>query len=122
MINILSLLLSGTMGAPIGTIQCIGAFCPTASNYTTQAENLINLIISFLTVIAGLAFFIYFVIGGVTWVTAGGDKGNVDKAKTMMTNATIGMVIIAASYAIVWIIQTVLGINIINNPFTILTG
>ena len=118
MIKLLPLLL----GVPIGTIQCIGAFCPTAGNYTTQAENLINLIISFLTVIAGLAFFIYFVIGGVTWVTAGGDKGNVDKAKTMMTNATIGMVIIAASYAIVWIIQTVLGINIINNPFTILTG
>ena len=114
--NILSALLANTGGTPLGNIDCTtGSFCPNGDP-TVQADALINLIIKFLSIMAGLAFFIYFVLGAVTWVTAGGDKGNVDKAKTMMTNAAIGMIIIAASYAVVWIIQTVLGIPILN-PF-----
>lgn len=98
-------------------IECTGAFCAdTFTGYLSQTETLINTIVSFLTVIAGLAFFIYFMIGAISWLTAGGDSGKVDKAKSMMTNAAIGLIIIAAAFAITWIVGKVLGINI-TNPF-----
>lgn len=106
---------------PIGNIECTGAFCAQGEGYLLQTENLINLIISFLTVIAGLAFFIYFMIGGISWLTAGGDSGKVDKAKSMMTNAAIGLIIIAAAFAITWIVGNALGIDI-TNPFDALFG
>lgn len=103
-------------------IECTGAFCAdTLPGYLCQTERLVNTIVSFLTIIAGLAFFIYFMIGAISWLTAGGDTGKVDKAKSMMTNAAIGLIIIAAAFAITWIVGKVLGIDI-TNPFATLLG
>jgi hypothetical protein len=74
-----------------------------------------------LTLVAGMAFVLYFLLGGLNWITAGGDKGKIDKAKGMMTNGAIGMIIIALSYAITWIVGKALGIDILN-PGTIING
>jgi hypothetical protein len=38
--------------------------------------------------------------GGFLWMTAGGDMGKVKEATAIIRNAVIGLVIIAASYAI----------------------
>ena len=37
---------------------------------------------------------------GYLWMTAGGDSGKVDKAKSYMLNAVIGIIIILAAYII----------------------
>ena len=95
--------------------NCIGAYCPTsADSAATQLETLFTNIFGILTIAAGIAFLIYFVIGGITWISAGGDSGNIDKAKKMMTNAVIGMIIITAAFAITWIVGKVLGLDILN--------
>lgn len=103
-------------GTPIGSFICIGAFCPGSdgSGGATQIENIFTMIVGFLTIVAGLAFLIYFLVGGLQWLTGGGDKGKVDAAKTQMTNGVIGMIVVVASYAIVWIVGRVLGIPILS--------
>jgi cytochrome bd-type quinol oxidase subunit 2 len=88
---------------------------------TGAIEKLISNVLVVLTVVAGIAFVLYFLLGGLSWITAGGDKGKIDKAKGMMTNGAIGMIVIAVSYAITWIVGAALGIDILN-PGTIING
>lgn len=52
----------------------------------------------------GALFIVLVIYGGFTWMTAGGDTGKVQKAKDTIIKATIGIVIIMSSYAIVYTI------------------
>ena len=81
---------------------------------TGAVEKLISNTLVVLTAVAGIAFTIYFLLGGLNWITAGGDKGKIDKAKGMMSNGAIGIIIIAVSYSIVWIVGKALGLNILQ--------
>jgi cytochrome bd-type quinol oxidase subunit 2 len=95
--------------------NCIGSFCPSGTDAGgTQIEAIFTQVFGFLTIAAGIAFLIYFVIGGITWISAGGDSSNIEKAKKMMTNAVIGMVVIASAFAITWIVGKVLGFDILD--------
>jgi hypothetical protein len=101
-----------------GKITSIGGYDPVeaggtgtaVSQFTNFASNLLSLI----TTVGGLMFLLYFILGGLSWITAGGDKGKVDEAKSKMTNAAIGLIVIASAYAISFIIGKVLGIDILN--------
>ncbi len=81
---------------------------------TGALEAVISNVLVVFTIIAGLAFSIYFLLGGLTWITAGGDKGKIDKAKAMMTNGAIGIIVVAVSYAVVWIVGRALGLDILE--------
>lgn len=67
--------------------------------------------------IAGVITLLYLVMGGITWVTAGGDKANSEKARSQITDAIIGLVIMALSFAIIKFIGFVLGIDILKPQF-----
>lgn len=70
-----------------------------------------------LSIVGGLAFLIYFLLGGLNWLTAGGDKTKVESAQKHITNAIIGLAIILVSYAIILFIQEVLDVNILQPQF-----
>ncbi|NMC35869.1 hypothetical protein GYA49_02375 [Candidatus Beckwithbacteria bacterium] len=82
--------------------------------YLSKLESIFSIVVSFMTILTGLFFIIHFVIGGFTWSTAGGDSQKVETAKTKMTNAAIGLIIVIASYSIIYIIGKVLGLDILN--------
>lgn len=65
-------------------------------------------------IIAGLLVFAYLVWGGIQWITAGGDKANIESARGRISNALVGMAIIAAAYAIVLLLQYVFGYNVLG--------
>lgn len=88
---------------------------------TSAVEKLISNVLVVLTVVAGISFVLYFLLGGLNWITAGGDKGKIDKAKGMMTNGAIGLIVIAVSYGITFIVGKALGIDILN-PGTIINN
>lgn len=58
--------------------------------------NIINVMLGFL----GIVLLGYLLYAGFLWMTAGGDEENVKKAKSMIKNAIIGLVIIVAAFAI----------------------
>jgi len=64
--------------------------------------------------VGGLAFLLYFLMGGVTWITAGGDKGKLEEAKTKITQGLVGLAILAASYVIIKFIETAIGMELLN--------
>lgn len=95
-----------------------GAYDPAPGSdktaYTAALEKIISNSLVVLTVIAGLSFVIYFLLGGLNWITAGGQKDKVETAKTMMTNGAIGLIVVAVSYSIVWIVGQALGLQILE--------
>lgn len=50
--------------------------------------------------LVGVAFLILMIYGGVTWMLARGNDGEVTKAKDLIQAAIIGIVIVFAAYAI----------------------
>ena len=105
-------------GLNLGTFKGLGAYLPKllggSTGATGQITNLISNVVGFLTIIGGLTFLIYFAVGALSWITAGGGADKVEKAKTTMTNATIGMIAMVAAYAITWIVGQILGVDILN--------
>lgn len=81
---------------------------------TSAIEKLISNSLVVLTIISSVAFTLFFLLGGLNWITAGGDKGKIEKAKGMMTNGAIGIIVIAVSYAVVWIVGKALGIDVLE--------
>ena len=56
--------------------------------------------------ISGAIFLLMFLFGGVAYLTAGGNDESVGKARKMMLNATIGLLIVLASYGMgTWVIN-----------------
>ena len=69
--------------------------------------------------IAGVAVFGYLVWGGISWLTAGSDTTKVEEARTRITNALIGLAIVAVAWAVYLIIDYFFGIGIANSSATI---
>ena len=80
--------------------------------------NLIGNIISVAFIIAAIATFAFLVIGGINWLTSGGDKGKVETAQKMISNALIGLAIVAASWALMQLISYFFGIDIFSGNIT----
>lgn len=72
----------------------------------------VTIAVSFALIVASLAFFFILVIGGVKWITSGGDKGKVEGARSQITAGLIGLVIVFASWAILNIIENFFGVNL----------
>lgn len=107
----------GGMG-PIGNIMCGILGTNNQITQNTQVANSVNQlvsgIISFITIIAGLWFFIQFIIGGFQWISAGADKGLLEIARLRMLHAVIGLLIVVVSYIFVGLIGNIFGLNIFN--------
>jgi hypothetical protein len=56
--------------------------------------------ISVLLGVLGLLFVVYVVYAGFLYLTAQGEETNVKKAKKMLSQAVIGMIIVVSAYAI----------------------
>lgn len=68
-----------------------------------------------LTALGGLIFIVLlvmFIYGSVGWLTAGDDAQKLKKAQGTFYSAVLGLVIIAAAYLIIKILEGVLGLEL----------
>ena len=70
--------------------------------------------IRMLLIIAALVAFVFLIIGGIKWITSGGDKEKTQGAQKTLTAALVGLVIVFAAWAIIQLIQTFFGIQILT--------
>ena len=70
----------------------------------TRVARLINALLSFM----GMLFTILIIYGGVRWMTARGNSQQVDEAKSVVKNATIGLAIVLFAYVIARLVVTIL--------------
>jgi len=66
-------------------------------------------------IVAGLIFFFMLILGGIKWILSGGDKGATESARSQVTSALIGLVIVFSAWAIAALLGSVFGVNIISN-------
>lgn len=114
-------------GTPLGKIggdgQGLGPFGGTTfdnSSAINTFTNAISAIIGLLTVVAALWFLIQVILGGIGWMTAGGDKGKLTEARDRLSNAFIGLIIVVASWAILALAGQFFGWDTILLPASIL--
>lgn len=70
-------------------------------------SNVIKVAIQILSVVAGVAAVIMIIVGGLRYITSGGDASKVSSAKSAIMYALIGLVVVALSQIIVrFVLQT----------------
>lgn len=88
---------------------------PAGVNVATwTVGGLISGAITLLLGIAGLIFFFMLIIGGLKWILSGGDKAQTESARSQITAALIGLVIVFSAWAIASLLNSLFGINIFN--------
>jgi hypothetical protein len=79
-----------------------------------SAGQVITNALTIIFVIAALAVLFYLIIGAFQWITSGGDKEKVGKARGAITNALIGFAILALAAVIVKVVGQLVNINIFD--------
>lgn len=69
--------------------------------------DILTFLVRFFFVLAGLAALLYLLLGAFAWITSGGNKENVEKAREKLQAAVIGIVLIVFVLAIIWTLEQV---------------
>jgi heme/copper-type cytochrome/quinol oxidase subunit 2 len=85
--------------------------------YAMSPTNLLSSITNIVMLIAAILVFAFMIMGGIQWITSGGDKAKAESARNKLTAAVIGLVIVAASYAILTLVLNFLGFDNLNSVF-----
>jgi len=89
-------------------------------------SGLIPALMSLGFVIGALIFVFIFIIGGISWITSGGDKMKMEQARSRVATALIGLTILLSFFAILSLTEHFFGIGLRQievGPFRIeLTG
>lgn len=81
------------------------------------AGGFISSIISLLFIVSLVFTLMFLVLGGIQWITSGGDKAALEGARNRITNGILGLIIVAAAWAIWLLVGKFLGINVESLPF-----
>jgi hypothetical protein len=73
--------------------------------------NLVEIGASAILTAGTLGALLYLALGAFKWLTAGGEKGKVEEGRNMMTQAIIGLVILASIFVIYQLVLNFLGLG-----------
>lgn len=80
----------------LGEVNDAAGLGGNADSLTTTIGSLIAVLLGFL----GVIFLVLIIYAGLLWMTAAGNEDNVKKAKSILLNSVIGLVILLSAYAI----------------------
>ncbi len=74
---------------------------PDATGAEDTVNDIIRLVINIFSLVVGVVSVIMIIIGGLKYITSGGESGNVSGAKNTILYAIIGLVVVALAQVIV---------------------
>lgn len=77
----------------------------------TDIQKIVSRIIDVVLGLLGLIFLILILVGGFQWMTSAGEPEKIKKARGLLTNAVIGLLIISAFYAITQFVFSLIGVE-----------
>lgn len=95
-----------TGGVNCGAELRLESDCVVEETGTSSLQGLITKIINIFSVIVGVIAVIMIIVGGLKYITSGGDSGNVSSAKNTIIYALVGLVIVALAQFIVRFVLT----------------
>ncbi|MBA3758549.1 hypothetical protein H0X10_02865 [Candidatus Saccharibacteria bacterium] len=88
------------------------AGCGDQGDAESRVNEIIRLVINIFSLIVGVIAVIMIIIGGLKYITSGGDSSNVSGAKNTILYAIIGLVIVALAQVIVrFVLQKTTGVE-----------
>jgi hypothetical protein len=75
-------------------------------------ENLVGNVINVILGFAGITFFVLLVIGGIRFITSGGDPKATEGAKKTLTYALGGFLVILLAFLILVLIYKITGVEV----------
>lgn len=93
--------------------QFLSSINPLNTNLQT-IDGLINTLLPFIFVLAGLILFLMLIAGGFQLLTSAANPKTADAGKQRITTALIGFLIIVVAYWLTQIVEIILGINILK--------
>ncbi|PIR58618.1 MAG: hypothetical protein COU69_04660 [Candidatus Pacebacteria bacterium CG10_big_fil_rev_8_21_14_0_10_56_10] len=87
------------------------------AGFATDIGSFINSLLTAVLAIASLLVLLFLIRAGLEWITSGGDKGKTEAARGKLINAVVGLIIVAASYAILILLLNFLGFSDLNDVF-----
>lgn len=73
----------------------------------TTLEGGISAILTVALSFLGVIFLLMMIFGGILWMTARGNEKNVDRAKNIIFDSIIGLVIVVSAYAITYFVTSI---------------
>lgn len=70
-------------------------------------------IVGLVFLFGSLTFFFMLIIGAIAWISAGGDKANLENARGRISSALIGLVVLFATFAIIKLIEQFFHVDIL---------
>lgn len=99
------------MGAGVNNVLDNGSRIATLQGL----EGIFQNIIGSLLFIAGIILFITLIMGGIKFITSGGDPKGLESAKKTLTYALVGIVLVTAGYLVLVFIRDFTGNqNVLN--------
>ncbi len=98
--SIVNPVLPSTLGQDPNSIGFLQKFLPMA--------------VTLILIVGAIVFFFNLVVGAIQWISSGGDKEAVGKARSRITSALVGLVILFAVFAIIGLIQDIFHVSILS--------
>jgi hypothetical protein len=92
----------------------------TNDGVLSNLESIISTGLGILTVLGGIFFLFYFFTATYKILTAGGDSAKLGQAWQQIIHGVLGLLILVAGYAIVGLIGSIVGIEILNPALILL--
>ncbi|GEM_PF-992674 len=107
---------------PAQNVPTIGTCRPSTNTIQIQKPrvgfatlgNAISNILFLAFAVAALVVLIMLIVGAFEWITSGGDKENVAKARNRIINALIGLAVLAVAFALANVFAQFTGLNLGN--------
>jgi hypothetical protein len=71
----------------------------------TEIGTIISAGVSLILIVAGLIAFVYLLLGGIKWITSGGDSAAVEAARGQIVQALIGLIVVFASWGLIILVE-----------------
>jgi hypothetical protein len=109
---------SSTTTSSTNTTSLFGGTFEAPQGFAANLSVWLNAILSFVMIVSALLVLLYLIWGAIEWITSGGDKGKVDQARQKIIAAVIGIIIVAASYAVFLLVLNFVGFESTEDLFS----
>ena len=84
--------------------------------------NMVSTFFSILLVVVGIVFLFVLIMGGLKWLMSEGDDKKLTVARNQVTNALVGLAIVFSAWAVVALIKSIFGIDLLNVSIPTMKG
>jgi hypothetical protein len=103
-------------GTGLGPFSNLGSAGAATNAFTKVVSGIIGVI----TIAASIWFMFQLLVGGLNWLSSGGEKAKLTEARDRITNAFVGLIIVVAAWGIIALTGQFLGGFDILNPESLL--